>query len=180
MNEVYRNKVRGKVYRLLFNMNKKAQIKVNTSVGISQSKETGPNVQQGTVEAAILSSNSVDKGVNDAFVSSDCEIAYYTINLYPQMFMDDIFRMAKDRTSAQFANTAMEDMVERKLLSFNNDKSCYTIIGNKSARKKLKKQCNDSPLILNGETMKEVNSVKILGDYICQDLEESIHQTVVR
>ena len=94
MNELHRNKVRGKVYRLLFNMNKKAQIKVNTSVGISQSKETGPNVQQGTVEAAIISSSSVDGGVNDAFVSSDCEITYYNLNLYPQRYMDDIFRMA--------------------------------------------------------------------------------------
>ena len=85
--------------------------------------------------------------------------------------------MAETRDSAQFANNAMEKMVENKLLSFNNDKSSYTIIGNKKARKKLKEQCSKSPLILNGTDMKEVNAVKILGDFICQDLEESVHQT---
>ena len=56
--------------------------------------------------------------------------------------MDDIFRAAENRDSAQFANNAMEEMVEKKLLSFNNDKSCYTIVGNKASRDKLKSQCD--------------------------------------
>ena len=154
-------------------MNKKATIRVNTPVGTSQPKETGPNVQQGTVEAGVISSGSIDKGVNDTFASSDCELKYLELTINPQIYMDDIFRMAENRDSAQYANNAMKDMVERKLLSFNNDKSSYTLIGNKNARTKLRIQCSNSPLILNGEPMKEVTSVKILGDFICQDLEET-------
>ena len=42
MNELYRSEVKGKTYRLMFQMNKKAYIKVKTPVGVSQSKETGP------------------------------------------------------------------------------------------------------------------------------------------
>ena len=70
--------------------------------------------------------------------------------------------------------------INKQLLSFNNDKSSYTILGNKKARKKLKEQCDKSPLVLNGEFMKETNAVKILGDFICLDLGESVHQTVMR
>ena len=180
MNELYRSEVKGKTYRLLFEVNKKAKLKVNTPVGISESKETGPNIQQGSVDGAITSSVNIDKGVNDAFASSDCEVVYVDLPLKPQIFMDDIFRMAEDRESAQFANTVMEEMVEKKLLSFNNDKSCYTFMGNKTARKRLKAQCVESPLMLNGDKMKEVKVVKYLGDYLCQDLEESVHQTVVK
>ena len=72
-------------------MNKKAKIRVKTPVGISEPKDTGPNVQQGTVEAGVISSGSVDKGVNVTFVNSDCEVKYLQLTLFPQMYMDDIF-----------------------------------------------------------------------------------------
>ena len=53
-------------------------------------------------------------------------------------------------------------------------------MGNKSARKRLKEQCTKAPLTLNGKNMKEVKVVKYLGDYLSYNVEESIHQTVIR
>ena len=61
---MYSYQVKGKIYRLLYERNKKAKIRVNTPVGISQSKNKGPNVQPGTVEAGIISSGSVDNCLN--------------------------------------------------------------------------------------------------------------------
>ena len=58
-NEVYAHQVKGKVYRLLFEMNRNTKIKVRTPVGCSKSADTGPIIMQGSVEAAILSMSMV-------------------------------------------------------------------------------------------------------------------------
>ena len=76
LGEVYTNDVKGKVYRLLFELNKNARIEVNTPVGTSQSADTGPIVTQGSVEAGVMSSVSIDNGTNVTFVNSDCEVFY--------------------------------------------------------------------------------------------------------
>ena len=44
MNEVYKCSVKGKVYRLIYEMNKSIRIKVKTSVGLSPLEETGPGM----------------------------------------------------------------------------------------------------------------------------------------
>ena len=123
------------------------------------------------MDGPIISSNSVDKGVGDAFANSDCEVVYFDLVIKAQLFMDDIFCMAGNRNSAQYANDVMEDMIEKKSLSFNTDKTCYLIMGNRNARKKLSAQCKKNPLTLNGAQMKEVTAVKYLGDYVSFDLE---------
>ena len=50
MYELYRSELKGKVYRLIFNMNKSVRIKVKTPVGVSQSQEIDENVDQGLVD----------------------------------------------------------------------------------------------------------------------------------
>ena len=119
MFELYGSKLKGKVYRLIFNMNSSSRIKVKTSVGVTQSAVTDPLVAQGTVEAGVISSNNIDKGVNVAFVDSDCEVKYVDLPLAPTIFMDDIGKMAESIKAAQEGNTRMEDMIESKCLSFN-------------------------------------------------------------
>ena len=65
--EIYRNNVQGKIYRLLFQLNKKARIKVRTPVGISDSCETNPLVSQGSSKGAIMSAVNLDNGISDYF-----------------------------------------------------------------------------------------------------------------
>ena len=48
MNSIYNIGVRGKLYRLLYNINKDTVIKVKTAVGDTIEKETGENIGQGT------------------------------------------------------------------------------------------------------------------------------------
>ena len=71
--------VKGKIYRLLYLLNKDTRIKVKTNVGLTSEAETGENVAQGTVESSLLSSANVDK----AFETSPKEISYAEINLQP-------------------------------------------------------------------------------------------------
>ena len=44
MNSIYNLGVRGKLYRLLYNLNKDTIIKVKTAVGDTNEKETGENI----------------------------------------------------------------------------------------------------------------------------------------
>ena len=131
MAALHSRQVKGKLYRLIFNMNKSVRITVKMPVGVTQSAEVGETVTQGSVEAATLSSNSIDKGLNVAFADSDGEISYCDVKLSPVSFMDDIGRFAETVRSAQDGNDRIVNMLESKLLDVNIDKPNYLLIGNK-------------------------------------------------
>ena len=75
MNELYKNEVRGKLYRLLFEMNKNTKISVQTPVGMTGEEDTGEGVGQGTLEGALVSAVNLDNGVNDFFYDSEYEVS---------------------------------------------------------------------------------------------------------
>ena len=178
--ELHRSQVKGKLFRLLFNLNKNTRIKVKTPVGTTTSKDTGPIVAQGSAEAGIMSSVSLDNGVDVTFVNKEDEVVYHDLVLGPLLFMDDIFWMAEDVASAQKANNLLEEMVGKKSLELNFDKSNFMLVGNKKSRKIIMRQLEEKPLILGGVKMKEVNVTKYLGDYLAPNLEDSVHQTVIK
>ena len=55
LDSVYNAGIKGKLYRLLYLMNKDTKIKIKTGVGLTEEMETGDNVAQGTIEGATLS-----------------------------------------------------------------------------------------------------------------------------
>ena len=82
--EVYKNKVKGKLYKLLYNMNKSTRIKVQTPVGLSHSEETGAGITHGSVEGAVSSAVNLNNGV----IGNDDEL--YELNsrkLMEQQFL---------------------------------------------------------------------------------------------
>ena len=98
----------------------------------------------------------------------------------PLLFQDDICRVAVTVGDAQKGNAILESAMELKLLDFNLDKSCYLIMGNKPAKKDLKKQISSNPLKLCKHEMKPSKAEKYLGDMISEDgLGESAHATVL-
>ena len=52
MDAIYNSGVKGKLYRLLYLMNKNTIIQVKTGVGMTGEEETGENIGQGTGEGA--------------------------------------------------------------------------------------------------------------------------------
>ena len=54
MSEMYNHKVRGKLYRLIFNLNKDTEICVKTPVGATEYIDVGESLGQGTNEGAII------------------------------------------------------------------------------------------------------------------------------
>ena len=166
LNELYRSNVRGKAYKLLYELNKDTMISVRTPVGDTVWRETGEGWGQGTIEGAICSAINLDKGVRDFFSSSEYEMTYGDVLLAPALFQDDVSRMCQDTVSAQMGNDRMVAMAETKLLDFNMDKSCIIIIGRGKSRKELEAKFDENPPQLYGQNMKRKLCDKYLGDQI--------------
>ena len=60
MDTLYNNGIRGKLYRLIYEMNRETSIKVRTAVGVTSEENTGEGVGQGTLDGAIISACSID------------------------------------------------------------------------------------------------------------------------
>ena len=169
MDSLYNSGIRGKLYRLIFEMNRETRIKVRTAVGVSSEESTGEGVGQGTLDGAILSACSIDYSMGQFFSKSSYEISYGGLNLQPLLYQDDIFRMCSDPFRAQIGNELIDSVMETKLLDFNLDKSCYLVIGNKEAQMDIKEKFRVNPLKLSGKCMKEAIEEKYLGDYISEE-----------
>ena len=181
MNSLYSLGVRGKLYRLLFNMNKDTVIKVKTAVGDSEEKETGENIGQGTLEGANISAANIDYTVNQYFKNSKDEISYGVERLQPLLFQDDISRISTSIEAAQAGNDKMESVMESKLLDFNHDKSVIIVMGSKKRKSDIENQLKSSPLTLGGKAMKIATLEKYLGDMISTDgLADSVSATVMK
>ena len=131
MGELYTKGVKGKLYRIIYQLNKETEVRVKTSVGVSESTEVGEGLGQGTNEGAVISTVNLDGGISDNFKDSDSEVEYSGMKLGPCLFQDDIARLAGDLNSVREGNKRIENMAECKLLDFNLDKSCYHMIGQK-------------------------------------------------
>ena len=68
MNSIYNCRVKGKLYRLIFNMNKDTKIRVRTAVGETKEKDTGENIGQRTLEGAIIIAANIEYTVNEVFL----------------------------------------------------------------------------------------------------------------
>ena len=147
MGELYNKGVKGKLYRLIYNLNKETEIRVKTSVGVSESTDVGEGLGQGTNEGAIISTVNLDGGITENFKDSESEVEYSGIKLGPCLFQDDIARLAGDLESVRDGNRRVENMAESKLLDFNLDKSCFLIIGSRKFKSKITAEIRLNPII---------------------------------
>ena len=193
MRELYKKEIRGKVYRLIFRMNENIVIKVKTPVGVTDAVNTGMGIGQGSVDAATISSASIDGGVTEHFADApdiitktgqdsnkNVLLRFFSPGkvFHPCIFQDDIGKISADIDSAQEANKRIEEVVEKKLLTLNLKKSTYTVIGNKAKEKKMLMDIQERPLKLSGQEMKYSKSLKYLGEWLKSTCSESVQETV--
>ena len=169
----------------MYKLNENIRIKVRTPVGLTESRETGPKIGQGTVSGSIISSVGLDRGVAEVFHEDEIEdesspekeeededkVKYDNITVHPLLFQDDIHAASKSIKAAQITNDKMEKLMEEKQLDFNRDKSCFIISGSQKGRKKLQMEVERTPLLLYGEKMKQVSVEKYLGYYLSTTVE---------
>ena len=179
MNELFKNEIRGKIYRLVYKMNENTRIRVQTPVGLSDEKYVGESVGQGTVDGAVISAVSLDNGVEDFFKHSEHEVNYGGIVLRPLLYQDNVARLAPDLKAAQEGNDRMDAVAATKLLDFHTDKSSFLIFGKKKRRQKILEDLELNPLTLSGKTMVRQNAAKYLGDFLSENgLSDSVALTI--
>ena len=166
MNAIYHCGIKGKLYRLIYNMNKDTKIRVRTAVGETEEKETGENIGQGTLEGANISAANIDYTVNMFFKTSIDELSYGGEQLQPLLFQDDIGRLTTSVWGAQSGNNKMESVMETKLLDFNLDKSCVIVMGSRMKKAEINEELRENPLKVCGQEMKCVVMEKYLGEVV--------------
>ena len=173
LGELYsKSQIKGKLYRLLHELNKNNKISVKTPVGESETKEIDKGITQGSISASLTSSSSLSAGVEDFFEESEEEVFYGNLKLLPQSFQDDLIRVCLNPQAAQAGNNRFQNLAETKLLSFNLKKTCITILGAKKAREDLLNEFTDTPPTLYGEPVKIVMSGTYLGDELGSTVSE--------
>ena len=179
MNSLHNCDIVGKLYRMIFELNRTTNLRVQTGVGISRAIQVGPNITQGSVGGGLISSVNLDHTINQYFSRSEHEISFVDQRLQPMIFQDDLSRLTSTIVGAQAGNYFVESCMETKLLDLNTDKSCYIIVGSKKVTKQIKEDLESCPLLLCGQKMKEKVSDKYLGDYVHSlGNSDSAHQTI--
>ena len=70
LNELHRSGVQGKLYRLLYLMNRNVRIQVQTPVGPTSKMDTGETLGQGSVEGAVASAVNLANGVRTSLTGA--------------------------------------------------------------------------------------------------------------
>jgi hypothetical protein len=76
LNALYNCGISGKLYRLVYELNRSTQLKVKTGVGMSTSTELGENITQGSIGGALISTVNLDYTVGLHFEKSRHELSY--------------------------------------------------------------------------------------------------------
>ena len=178
MDELYKSNIKGKLYKLIFEMNRDVRIRFRTPVGESNVKEVGKTVAQGSLEGALVSTNSVGNGVNDFFKDSDKEVEYGTMKVLPLQYVDDIGRLTDSPESAQYGNDKLENLAEIKLLDYNLKKCSILIFGKRKAREELRMKFEEVIPTLYGEKVTIKDQETYLGDQLGFRVAESVSLTI--
>ena len=108
--------VNKKVLRLWYKLNDKTEIRVKTTVGMTESALVGALVGQGSGGAAVGSQAMVDMGLRQYLAGSTDEFYYGDVRVESAAFQDDIAKPNHDVVSAQVGMTRLAEMlVERGL-----------------------------------------------------------------
>ena len=167
-----------KSYRLWYKLNENTEISVKTSVGESDTETIPNSIGQGSVGAALVSSLNIGNSMAEVF-RDIASTSIGTLGLNNLVFQDDISKMNDHLGQAREACTKIDNMLKRKQLSVNYDKSKFLIIGNNNYRKKILRNIKKDPMKMGGQEILHSSVEKYLGDLIHEKgCEQSIKETV--
>ena len=152
INTLWENGVQDDTIYLIYLLNAKASVTVNTPFGRAPVFELKHIVKQGTVLGPILNNCSLDTICRDG---SGYQMGHTVIK--PMEFVDDLADPNHNIQSASASNQIIEQIQHEKRLKFSVRKCELLVIG------QVEDQCN---LEVNNTTIKQVQHVKYLGDLI--------------
>ena len=176
---LYKSGIQGKLYRVIYELNKNNFIRIKTPVGITDGFRSGENVTQGSVSGGLISSLNLDIPIVNFFKDSEHEVSYGSIAMNPIIYQDDLARLACNVRSAQAGVDKVETCMETKMLDLHEEKSCYLLFGTGKSTKEIKEDLQKTPLTLYGKQMVQKTQEKYLGDLLhCEGLAASAKATV--
>ena len=118
MNNLWEARIKGKIWRFIYEINKKAIIHIKTPFGTTSSIETHENLKQGSVLASKMAAIHTD-GVNKLFKNSGLGILYGKINIGNLLFQDDIIRIENTAKRMDKANKYFETFEKINKMEFH-------------------------------------------------------------
>ena len=180
MDTLYRCGIRGKMYRLWYELNRDSQIRVKTAAGMTKIKAIGENVTQGSIGGAILSSSNLDKTLTAYFSGSDSELSYGAARLSPFAFQDDVLRMSNSIEAVQKGNFIIENVIKRKQLTLSIPKCSVIVFDRKNRIGQVRKAINEGrSLEICNKNVEVREKDEYLGDVIHEGgIAKSVRATV--
>ena len=173
-----KGKISNKTYRLWYQLNEDAMISVKTSVGETRSKKVKNSLGQGTFGAALVSTLNIGCAIEDTFIGRPSTSIGF-VNLNSLVLQDDVNKMNDSLPQARIGCNKIDEILKRKQLSVNYDKSKYLIIGSEKYRKEVLKEVKDSPMMMGNVEIGHSEKEKYLGDFIHEKgIVESISATI--
>ena len=160
--------VNSKAYRIWYKLNEKAVISVKSPAGISEKGEAGKICPQGGFGGALASGLDLAVGCKAYFEGSQDEISYGRVRCNPQLYQDDLLRVADSVESARAGNMRLLNMVRERQLSCHPSKTCYVIFGSQGYISKVKEQVAKEPIMLGDQITKPSKAEVYLGDVLAE------------
>ena len=146
INPLWENGIRDDMLSLIYLLNTKVQVTIRTPIGESQPFICSSIVKQGTISGPVLNNCSIGD-----FSKSRCPYYFGNTEIKSLEFVDDIADLNDDMISAQVSCKVMENMQDKKRLTFSAEK-CELL------------RINPKPSVNNAQ-VKMVEFARYLGDY---------------
>ena len=115
---------------------------VTTSIGETDSEIIPTCIGQGSFGATPASSLNIGCAVKELFDNEN-----WVLSLNSLILQFDILKMKDTMEQARGGAEKIDDMLRKKQLSVNYDKSKYMVIGQKSFKEKVKKDTETNPTV---------------------------------
>jgi len=155
MIDLFESGVKNKLWSIIYELNETCEICVKTPIGVSKGFTAKQIVKQGTVLAANICANSVDK-LNNESRSGGIGAIVGNVNVPNLAFQDDIAQVNISTKTAEKQLMITESFQRAKKMKFNELKTQTMTIQNG--------QKNPPKLELNGTVIPKCSKYKYLGD----------------
>ena len=147
--------VRGKIWRNIYNINKKATIQIKTTIGQTNEFTIGETLKQGSVLATNLAALHTDT-VSHRFTNTGLGANYGNEIVPLLLYQDDIVKFDKNSTNMQKSNIILEIFQDENRMQYHNTKSVMMTNSKK----------NQNLILLNNQPVPIVQEYKYLGDVV--------------
>ena len=149
--------IRGKIWRVIYNINQKAIIRIKSNLGITNELLIGEILKQGSVLAANLAALHTDT-LSKRFNHSG-QGTHYGQELIPLLlYQDDIVKFDENSINMQKSNIILETFQNENKMEYHKLKSVI-----------MSTHTNEKIITLNSVQVPVVNEYKYLGDIIVPD-----------